>query len=83
MVSLLIKNQDFAVFLTKTHHLKTLYIMAEGMTVKTAPLPDEGRILPYELIINGLGSNMPAGLLTREEPVILSGRCVLMPDPSR
>ena len=31
MVSLLIKKHDFAVFLTKTDHLKTLYIMAKRM----------------------------------------------------
>ena len=34
MVSLLIKKHDFAVFLTKTHHLKTLYIMTFGMQGK-------------------------------------------------
>ena len=34
MVSLLIKKHDFAVFLTKTHHLKTLYIMAEKMRMR-------------------------------------------------
>ena len=34
MVSLLIKKHDFAVFFTKTHHLKTLYMMPERMTSK-------------------------------------------------
>ena len=32
MVSLLIKKHDFAVFLTKTHHLKTLYIIFKERT---------------------------------------------------
>lgn len=50
------------------------------MAIETPALPAERRILPYKFIINGLGRNMPAGLLSREKPVILSGRCMCMPD---
>ena len=80
MVSLLIKNHDFAVFFTKTHHLKTLYIMAKSMAVEAAFLPAEGCILPYKFIINGLGGNMAARHLSGEKPVIFSSRCVFLPD---
>ena len=80
MVSLLIKKHDFAVFFTKTHHLKTLYIMAKSMAVEATFLPAEGCILPYKFIINGLGGNMAARHLSGEKPVIFRGRCVFPPD---
>ena len=80
MVSLLIKKHDFAVFFTKTHHLKTLYIMAKSMAVEATFLPAEGCILPYKFIIDGLGGNMAARHLSGEKPVIFRGRCVFPPD---
>ena len=33
MVSVLIKSGDYIILFAKTHHLKTLYIMSEGMEV--------------------------------------------------
>ena len=68
------------------HEICTCFIkmkpeaVAECMAVESTFLPAEGRILPYEFIINGLGGNMPARLLSGEKPVIFSGRCVFLPD---
>lgn len=68
------------------HEIRTCFIkmkaeaVAECMAVESTFLPAEGGILPYKFIINGLGGNMPAGLLSGEKPVIFSGRCVFLPD---
>lgn len=68
------------------HEIRTCLIkmkpeaVAECMAVETAFLPAESCILAYEFIINGLGRDMPAGFLSGEKPVILSGRCVCLPD---
>ena len=50
------------------------------MAVESTFLPAEGRILPYKFIINGLGGNMPAKLLSGKKPVIFRGRCMFLPD---
>lgn len=68
------------------HEVRTCFIkmkpeaVAECMAVESAFLPAEGRILLYKFIVNGLGGNMPARLLSGEKPVIFSGRCVFLPD---
>ena len=50
------------------------------MTVETTFLPAEGLILPYKFIINRLGRNMPARLLSGEKPVIFRSRSVFLQD---
>ena len=54
--------------------------VAECMAVEATFLPAEGCILPYKFIINGLGGNMPARLLSREKPVIFRSGCMFLPD---
>lgn len=68
------------------HEIRTSFIkmkpeaVAECMAVEATFLPAERCILPYEFIINGLGGNMPARLLSREKPVIFRSGCMFLPD---
>ena len=50
------------------------------MAVEATFLPAESCILPYEFIVNGLGRNMPARLLSWEKPVTLRSGCMFLPD---
>ena len=72
MVSLLIKKHDFAVFLTKTHHLKTLYIMTERVERIIRGRDTESSQLLFENIINRHRTDGVSCFLPREQPVVLS-----------
>ena len=68
------------------HEIRTSFIkmkpeaMAECMAVEATFLPAERCILPYEFIINGLGGNMPARLLSGEKPVLFRSGCIFLSD---